>query len=78
MNEKLQKKVNKLGQILLLMKKEQSTIRMAMIKMMGKKKKGGVAAAAVVTCIAQDMKSMLSNDENRSSCVEGDLLEDEN
>jgi hypothetical protein len=46
--------------------------------MMSKKKKGGVAAAAVVTCVAQDMKIMLSSNENRSSCGEADLLEEEN
>jgi ankyrin repeat protein len=77
MNEKLQEKVNELGQVLLLMKKEQNTIRTALINMMGKKKKGGMAAAAVVTCVAQDMKSILSSDENRSGCGEGDLSEEE-
>lgn len=76
MNEKLQEKVQDLGKVLLLMKKEQNTIRGALINMMGNTTKDGVAAAAtVVSCVAQDMKNILSSDENQSG--EGDLSEDD-
>lgn len=73
-NDKLQDKVIELGKILSLMKKEQTTIRTALITMMGAKKKDVVAAAAVVSNVAQDMKNILAMDDNESF-EEGEELE---